>query len=124
MNGEVVGLKYTGTALPTDSNTVVLFDSTAVLTDNKFKHWLTMTGLRWFKYSIWNSHAGTVNFYESVDGGTSWRLWDSDTVAASPTEAATESRLVEGKADVKVEWVNGGTTQTVFDIHLSLAQRT
>ena len=127
---EVVGIKYTGAALPGSSATVVLFDSTQMTNAesassyNSFAHWLAMTGLRWLKYSIWNSHSGTVNFYESDDGGTNWRRFQSDTIAASPTDAATESRLVEGKRDIKVEFVNDGTAQTVFDVHLSLSQRT
>lgn len=124
MPDEVVALKYTDTALPAISETVTLFDTTAMLTSQSFPHWLTMTGLRWFKYSIWNDQAGTVNFSESDDGGTTWRVFKTTALAIASSESNTDSQLVEGKRDVKVEFVNGATAQTAFNVHLSLAQRT
>lgn len=127
---EVVGLKYTGTALPESTDTETVFDTTKMIQGNttsafeSFKHFLAMTGLRWFRYSIWNSHAGTLNFYRSTDGGTNWRRFKTTAVAAASGDANEDDVLVEAHPDFKVEWVNGGTNQTTFDIAISLARRT
>ena len=124
---EIVGIKYEGTALPADSDTETLWDSTAAHFPD---HFVSKAGLRWFRYSVSNSHAGTVKGYESANDGddttVTWeQFYDSGSLAA-PAATATNSAdvLVEGKKNVKFEWVNGGTTQTTFLVHLSLSART
>ena len=120
--GEVVGIDYVGTALPTLSTTETLFDTS----DLENRDFLNMANLRWFRYSVSNSHSGTVKGYESDDGGTNWEQFYDSGLLAAPAATATndDDVLVEGKRDLKFEWVNGGSTQTTFRVHLSLAQRT
>lgn len=126
---EVVHLKYTDTALPTLSTTDVLFDTTKMRyarsssTYNGFADFLAMTGLRWFKYTIHNDQAGTVNFYFSDDGGAEWNLFKTTAVPIASSTSNTDSTLVEGYRDFKAEWVNGGTNQTTFNVNLSLASK-
>ena len=127
---EVMGVGYIGAALPESSDTETVFDTTKMFNADSatsyesFKHFLTMTNMRWFRYSIWNDQTGTLNFYRSTDGGTTWRRFKTTSVAIASADANEDDILVEGYQDFKAEWVNGGTNQTVFDINLSLARRT
>ena len=108
-------VKYTGTALPTDSDVHVLFDTTVAFASgaNLFQ----LSGTKRFLLDIKNSHAGTLKMYKSDDRGTNWNQIDQVSVAAA---AATDSNvydlLVALYRDWKIEWTNGGTTQTTFEI--------
>lgn len=110
-------VKYIGTALPTDSDTFTLFDTTST------GHWTGMlahTQTCRVLVDIKHSHNGTLKSYKSKDGGTNWVAMSSQAVTASAATSAADY-LVEGLRDFKLEWVNGGTTQTTFvaDIVLS-----
>lgn len=112
----VCRVKYQGTALPTGATTNTMFDSTL----NGVKRWLHSGGCRRFAYAIEHDQDGTVNGYWSVDDGTTWNLFytQAHALAASPAEGDV---FIEPYDDVKFEWVNGGVTQTTFDINMVLS---
>jgi hypothetical protein len=101
----------TVTTAPTDGNTVVLFDSTT-LGRGYFRH----MPVKRISFGVHNSHAGTLNAYRSTDFGANWRLYDTRAVVASPANeiSGPYDYLVDTFLDWKLEWVNGGTTQTTW----------
>lgn len=125
MANKIVGLKYSGTALPTDANTFVLFASASpsagVAGSCPMANWAVMSGLHVYKYDVKNSHDGTVKGYKSDDRGANWvQFYDSGTLTA-PTYTNAAVVSVEGLHDFKFEWVNGGVTQTTFELAQSLS---
>lgn len=109
--------KYTGTALPADSDTEVLFSTTTMPMASFFQ----ITGIRRVVFDIKNSHIGTIKVYKSDDRGTNWEQISEDSVAVpAATDTNTYDYLVEPYRDWKAEWVNGGTTQTKFEIDIAL----
>ena len=114
----VTRAKYTGTALPTDSDTFVLF--TTVET-GKGANFFAMLGVERFSVNIKNSHAGTIKTYKSMDRGTNWLQVSANAVGVpSASDENVAEYLVGSYIDWKVSWVNGGTTQTTFGIDMSL----
>lgn len=112
-------VKYAGTALPTDSDTFVLF--TTVET-GKGQNFLPMLGIETFEITVKCSHAGTFKGYASKDRGTNWVQVSETAIAASPsTGSDSVSILVGSYADWKLSWVNGGTTQTTFVLNMALS---
>lgn len=106
-------IKYTDTALPTDSDTFVLYDSSldnvpiAVSQDARFV------------YSIHHDQTATVKGYSKTASDDNWREFTSTTHAGASTPAVGDVFIV-GMFHVKFEWVNGGVTQTVFTPTLAL----
>jgi hypothetical protein len=71
-----------------------------------------------YHFDIKNSQAGTINGYYSNDRGANWVQFY--TLAAAIPAATTSNRdavLVEGFADFKFEWLNGGVDQTTFTVN-------
>lgn len=118
MHEPVTRVKYGGAALPADSDTEVLFNST--LNGVHAKRWLHSAGCRRFSYAIDHDQDGTVKGYWSTDQGTTWVEFYSTAhaLADSPAEGDV---FIEPYDDVKFEWDNGGTTQTTFDPNLILS---
>lgn len=110
-------LSYSGTALPTDSDTFVLFSTQGT---GFWSGFLQHTCTKRFVVDIQNSHAGTLNTYKSDDGGTNWKQTGSIPVAATTATVNVLDVVVEHYRDFKCEWVNGGTTQTAFEIDMAL----
>lgn len=105
--------KYTGSALPGNAETVVLFSTAAAC---PMANWGPMNNIHSYHYDIKHDQAGTVKGYKSSNRGTSWvQFYDSDSLTA-PTYTSTAVVLVEGLADFKFEWVNGATPQTAFAV--------
>lgn len=125
MSNKIVGLKYTGTALPTGASTFVLFSTAApsagVAGSCPMANWAPMNGLHVYRYDVKHSHDGTVKGYKSDDRGTNWvQFYDSGTLAA-PTYTNNDVVSVEGLANFKFEWLNGGTNQTTFELTQSVS---
>lgn len=110
-------IKYMGTALPTLSATFTLFTTV----DTGMSNFFPIAGLHRFLVDIKNSHAGTLKEYKSDDGGTTWnQISETAIAAAAATATNVKDYLVSGYRDWKVDWVNGGTTQTTFEIDMSV----
>lgn len=127
MGNRIVGLKYSGTALPTGSATFVLFSTAApsagVAGSCPMANWAPMSGLHVYNYDVKHSHDGTVKGYKSDDRGTNWlQFYDSGTLTApAATDTNGDVVSVEGMPDFKFEWVNGGTNQTTFEFTQNLS---
>lgn len=110
-----VVFKYTGTALPTDSDTFELFNSVTAF--NGAGHMLDMRGIKRILISLRNDESGTLKMYESEnDDDTGWVQCRADEAvsAVASNDDNEVDFLVEGRRHVKIEWENGGTTQTSF----------
>ncbi len=111
-----VGLPQTA---PTDSNTVTLFDSTTLWPggNGMQNHHISRAA---FAFS--QSHNSTLKAYRSIDGGTTWKQVGGDiALTATTTDLNRRDFLVDDLyPDFKLDWVNGGTTQTTFIATLSL----
>lgn len=104
---------------PTDSNTVTLFDSTTAFPggNGMQNHHISRAA---FAFS--NSHAATLKAYRSINGGTTWKQVGGDIVlAATTTDLNRRDFLADDiYPDFKLDWENGGTTQTTFIATLTL----
>lgn len=115
----VTHFKYTGTALPADSDTVTLLDTFAAgMPPHAFQH----QNLRRVVIDLAHSHIGTVKFYKSdPDGvrGTDWTLVASQAIAVPSTGTDQIQFIVQPYPDFKIDWTNGGTTQTQFEPNIT-----
>jgi hypothetical protein len=118
--GETVRLKYVGSTPGTDSNTYTVFDTTTAANGIP-RDFIPSVGFKRFLLNLEHSHACTLNWYWSLDRGTTW-IQDGTETLAAPAAAETSIRdfLVEGHADWKLELVNGGTAQSPFVVNMSL----
>jgi len=133
-------VKYTGTTPGADSNTYVIFATTLPVSPgasgitqssdpmnaNRFNAWAesspALMGFRKVSVTMKMDKLGTLNLYESIDRGTTWRQVDTIAVAAPASTASfLTDFLVEGMRDFKIEWVNGGTAQTFFDVVIAFS---
>lgn len=108
---------YIGTALPANADTENIFSTQVSASSGFFQH----AGIKRFLVSVKNDQAGTLKEYRSVDGGATWDQISQTSVAlVASTARNTYDFLVEPYEDWKLDWVNGGVTQTTFDIDLAL----
>ena len=101
------------TAAPTDSDTTTLFNSVTAYGAGV----LSLTGINRIAFTVENSHSGTLKQYRSTNGGTTWDQVGTDlaVVAAAATDVSGPyDYLVDPHPDWKLDWVNGGTTQTTW----------
>lgn len=118
---------YTGTALPTTSETVVLFATaptfTAGVSDGRGfgrKHELQRMRVHRVLLDLTNSHNGTLRAFQSQDRGKTWVQVAPDIAVAASAASSTNQVdfLVEPYPDWKLVWVNGATTQTTFTVNV------
>lgn len=97
---------------PTDSDTTTLFNSETSWGLNC----LSALDVKRISFGVRNSHAGTLKAYEKSDG-TNWRQFDSQSVGAAASTAISGpyDYLIDTYKNFKLDWVNGGTTQTTWD---------
>lgn len=111
-------ITYTGTPLPTGSTTNILFSTVAAFPGANY---LAQTGMKRLQLDLFVSQNGVLNWYKSPDRGNTWHQLSTQAITASGTSSSTLDILCEEYADFKIEWVNGGVTQTVFDISMALS---
>lgn len=120
MNNDI-RVEYTGTALPTGSNTYELFNSVTAF--NGAGHYFAQFGIRRILIELMNDESGTlVAYYSESDDDTGWTQFRADEAvsAVASNDANSYDFLVQGKRHVKIEWENGGSNQTSFDPHITL----
>ena len=111
-------VKYTGSALPGNAETVSLFSTVAAGGSNLSPH----HGLDWFTVDIENDETGSIEGYWSVDGGTTWNKHVSQEVAAATASATNRyDWRVDAYRDWKFDWLNDATPQTTFNVNVALA---
>lgn len=114
-------ITYNGTAPGADTNTYVLLNTTLLVGAGKF----SLANLPWvcrLMISIKNVAAGTLKLFASEDNGTTWTqvMADVSVAAVGTTASANTYDLLIGEyRDVKVEWVNGGSAQTVWRVDMA-----
>ena len=116
---ERIRVKVVSSTPGADSSTYNLFDSTVTFGAGK----LAQLGISRVEVTLANSGSGTLKAYRSTNGGTNWDQVGGNTswVASTATDInGPYDFLVDGHADVKVDWVNGGSAQTTWrpDVHL------
>ncbi len=118
-------LKYTGTALPTGATTTVLFStaspSAGVAGTCPMGNWGPSMCVHSFHWDIKHDQTGTVKGYYSNDRGASWTQFYDTGVLPIPTYTDSGVALVEGFADFKFEWLNGGSNQTAFVVNMDVS---
>ena len=120
MDNETVWVKYVGSALPGNAETVVLFSTVAAFPGALY---LASHALDRFRLSLMNDQAGTLKVFFSDNRGVTWTQYvPDDAVAASPANNDNEREYVGLAAyrDWKVEWLNGVTPQTSFKPNMYL----
>ncbi len=75
------------------------------------------TGYSLFRVGVFADQAGTLNIQQSIDGGTTWRTFDSVAVVAS-TPIRLEAKVTWPR--VRVNYVNGATGQGTFQVASAL----
>jgi hypothetical protein len=125
---EQTKFKYVDTALPTGANTVTLF-TTAPTGTAPFATLGAFMGANGFDsmhiarihVGIVNDQTGTLKAYQSLDRGVTWTRVVADT-AVAVVAANSENEydyLVEGFADWRLDWTNGGSNQTTFKVRIA-----
>ncbi len=110
---------YKGTALPADSTTVSIFDTSTFSS----KRFISNGNYDRLLVDVKNSHTATYKWYKSSDRGTNWnQIGESAVSVPAATASNVTDFLITGYDDFKLEWVNGGTTQTTFEIDISLGE--
>lgn len=116
--GQVIA-KYTGSALPGNAEVVSIFNSVTAFPGAQM---LATLGIKRLIFSVDNDQAGTLKAYKSGNRGTTWTrvLADIAVVAAAANTETVKDFLIEQYADFKLEWTNGATPQTVFNVSVAL----
>lgn len=78
-------------------------------------------GVKKVALDLKNSHVGTLKAYKSDDHGVNWnQIYQESIAAAAATSSWLREWLVESYADWKLDWVNGGSAQTTWEVDVSL----
>lgn len=111
--------QYSGSAPGANTNATTLFDSTIQLGAAGA---LGRARFRSFAVALKNSHSGSVRA-SMRDASGSWQAFRTEDFAASPAGAANTLTLEIGHcADLKIEWVNGGSAQTTWFVAMVLSE--
>lgn len=104
------------TVLPAGSATHTLFNSL----DNFGVNKLLDTPIKRISLTLFHNQAGTLDASRSIDGGITWRVYSRLAVAipAANTISGAYHYIVEQFGNWKLEWVNGGVSQTIFEPEL------
>ena len=105
-------IAVTSTA-PTDSDTTTIFNSVTAFGQGVFR----TLGIKRISFGAEHSHAATVKAYMSTNHGTNWDQVEGDEALTAPASGDIGGPLdfyVAPYMDFKLEWVNGGTTQTTW----------
>lgn len=117
MSSESVYVKYTGIALPTGATTTTVFDTSTLFV---CAFYAPMHGLKRLQVDLVNSQAGTFNWQKSQDRGVTWVSIGTTAVAIAAPSSQFDF-LFEEYPDVRLQWVNGGVTQTQFVLDMALS---
>lgn len=136
MGNSNTNVKYSGSALPGNAETVVLFD-TAISVDGVNLTTAALRaasrgyamgaghfakcGIKRFVARFVNDQAFTINAYVSKDRGANWtKIYTAAVSASAANSENVYDFLVEGFMDWKLELVNGATPQTSFTCSMAM----
>ncbi len=112
---EKTRVTYTGSALPGNAESVVLFSSTVAFGARAAPHYRCF----WVDVAIQADQAAgtqTVRLEKSVDGGTNWITVGTPTAVASGH--TSKEFFVSPYQDFRIVYLNGTTPQTAFAVDL------
>ena len=109
-------IDVSGVTPGTDSNVDVMFTTV----DQPMANFFAMAGIRRVSLAIDHSHDGTLKWYRSTNRGTAWTQIGTQAVTAVSNEENVVDILVEGNADWRIDWTNGGTAQSPWSAILTL----
>lgn len=113
----ITRIKYISTTPGGDANTYNLFDSTLTGTQN----FLPMSNTARFLLTLVHNQAITLKWYVSPDRGVTWTEIGTEAIAGlAANDVTSRDYLVEGMADWKLDLVNGGVAQTVWNIDMNI----
>jgi hypothetical protein len=116
-----VGNTTAAATAPTGANTVVLFNSFVALLGTT----LDTHDLVRYILTVDNNQAGTVNVYRSDDGVTFYL--NTQRAVPIPTGPLIDSGpldfAIDGLKYIRVDWVNGGVTQTTWHPQQELVEK-
>jgi hypothetical protein len=112
MGTETIRVAATGGTPGADANTYKMFDSTVTFTGGS----LRSHDISRINFTIQNNQTGTLNAYWSANRGVTWNQYDSRAVPipGAGLSNGPYSYLVDTYEDWKLDWVNGGSAQTVW----------
>lgn len=101
--------------LPTGTNTYTLLDGTNVNGAN-----ISQLGVKRVAVTIYHDQAGTLRASIRMRSGN-WRVYYNEVKSASTATALTGpvDFLIDMSESWKLEWVNGGVDQTVFEVEMT-----
>lgn len=111
--------KYIGSALPGNAETVNIFSSVVALNGKRMAQG---AGLHRLIVDIKHDQTGTMKFYVSANRGVTWdQIYDSGVIAApAATSSTIRDFAFEPYDDFKLDWLNGATPQTTFNVRVAL----
>lgn len=115
MSADTTLIGYTGVALPTGATTTTLFDTTVAFPGAGY---IAMNRMKRLQVDLVNSQAGTFTWQKSANRGLSWVQLSTQAAAIGTNDLDI---LVENFLDFRLQWTNGGVTQTQFEISMALS---
>lgn len=103
-------MTYDDSTLPTGSTTTTLFSSVTAFPGKRFC--AQAPGMERFVVDLVRSHPGTLSVDRSSDRGVTWQN----------VLTTADGRVMFSVADYddfRVQWINGGTTQTSWKVAMS-----
>lgn len=117
-------LKYAGATPGADANTYNLWTTETAAGGNL----MALAGVRYFVLDLKNSAAGTLKIYKGSArpsaGAVTFSQIEQYSVAASPTAESSKFEFnIEPYTEWKIDWVNGGSTQSTWLVDMALTDR-
>ena len=109
-------ITYSG-ATPTGTARIVAFSTVAA---GWGKNHFPMYGIERFVLDVKHDQTFTLEWFKSDDRGTTWHQMGTNSVTVTPSSTSTRDIFVPGVPDFKVEVVNGGLDQTVWEVDMTL----
>ncbi len=106
---------YTGSALPGNAESIVLFSSVTAFGSRAAPHYRCF----WFDVELQTDQAAgtqTLTLQKSADGGTTWVT--VGTATTIPSGQTQTSFYVAPYADFRIVYLNGSTPQTTFAVDM------
>ena len=108
---------YIGATPGADTDDYVIFDSTVSMPNGG----LTIGDTKRVLISISHNADGTLKEYKSSDGGTTWiQIAADDAITAVSNVDTFKEYQVQPYVDYKVEWTNGNSAQTTWNVSVAL----
>jgi len=117
MSHPITRITFDDSTLPVDATTTIMFESSTAFPG---KRQFLYAGLNRLTWDVAHDKAAKIELSKSDDRGVTYEIVETLTLPAAAPTASRGSFLIEQYDDFKVVWINGGTTQTKWDVSMSL----